>query len=57
MPRETFQRNLDELQDKLLTLGSMVESALLHSVKALKKQDVKAARQLIAQDRLVNETA
>jgi len=55
MPRETFQRNLDELQDKLLTLGSMVESALLHSVKALKKQDVKAARQLIAQDRLVNE--
>jgi phosphate transport system protein len=55
MPRETFQRNLDGLQDKLLTLGSLVESALLDSVKTLKKRDMNAARQLIAQDRLINE--
>ena len=55
MPRETFQRSLDALQDKLLTLGSLVESALLDSVKTLKKRDSKAARRLIAQDRLINE--
>lgn len=55
MPRETFQHNLDALQDKLLTLGSLVESALLESVRTLKTRDMQSARQLIAQDRLVNE--
>jgi hypothetical protein len=28
MPRETYQRNLRELQDEVLVLGSMVEKAL-----------------------------
>ncbi|MBN1580342.1 MAG: phosphate signaling complex protein PhoU [Anaerolineae bacterium] len=55
MPRETFQHNLDTLQDKVLTLGSLVESALIESAQTLKKRDMKAARQIIAQDRSINE--
>ena len=29
MPRQTFERELQDLQDDLLSLGSMVEKALL----------------------------
>lgn len=56
MPRETFHHDLDALQDKLLALGSRVEGALLDSVRGLKRRDHRLCRQLIAQDRLINET-
>ncbi len=55
MPRETFHHELEALQDKLLAMGSRVEGALLDSVHALKKRDHKACRQVIIQDRLINE--
>lgn len=55
MPRETFGRSLQALQDDMLILGSMVENALTESVAALLRRDQDASRQLIAQDRLVNE--
>jgi phosphate transport system protein len=55
MPRETFDRELQKLQDSLLTLGSMVEQALRDSVTSLRKKDLDASRQIIAQDRVVNE--
>jgi phosphate transport system protein len=54
MPRQTFERELQELQDDLLSLGSMVEKALLDAVKTLERRDRKASRQLIAQDRVIN---
>ncbi|MBN1640424.1 MAG: phosphate signaling complex protein PhoU [Anaerolineae bacterium] len=54
MPRETFDRDLRRLQDELLVLGSVVERALAESVRALKYRDHKRARQVIAEDRLVN---
>lgn len=55
MPRETFGRSLQALQDDMLILGSMVENALTESVAALLRRDQDTSRQLIAQDRLVNE--
>jgi phosphate transport system protein len=55
MPRETFEHELQRLQDEILVLGSMVEDAITESVDALKRQDADGARRLIAQDRLINE--
>ena len=55
MPRQTFERELRDLQDDLLSLGSMVEKALLDAVKTLKQRDIEASRKLIAQDRAINE--
>jgi len=55
MPRQTFERELQRLQDELLVLGSMVEHAIADSVDALKKRDLEWSRQLVADDRLINE--
>jgi phosphate transport system protein len=55
MPRETFERDLQELEDELLTLGSMVGQAIIDSVASLKERDLDEARRLIAQDREMNE--
>jgi phosphate transport system protein len=54
-PRETFDRELQRLQDEILALGSMVENALVESVEILKWRDMEGSRRLIAQDRLINE--
>jgi len=55
MPRETFDRELQRLQDEILVLGSMVENAITESVEVLKRRDFEGSRRLIAQDRLINE--
>jgi len=55
MPRETFEREMQRLQDELLVLGSMVEDALMDSVEVLKRRDMEGSRRLIAQDRRINE--
>jgi len=55
MPRETFERELQRLQDETLALGSMVENAITDSVEILKRRDTEGARRLIAADRRVNE--
>jgi phosphate transport system protein len=55
MPRDTFDRQLQHLQDDTLALGSMVENALTESVEVLKRRDMEGSRRLIAQDRQVNE--
>lgn len=54
MTRTRYEKQLQGLQDELLVLGSLVCKALLDSVDILKRQDLDAARQLIANDRLVN---
>ncbi len=55
MVRETFDRELQRLQDEVLVLGSMVEEAIIESVEVLKRRDVEGSRRLIAQDRVINE--
>jgi phosphate transport system protein len=54
MPRESFDRNLRELQDDVLVLGSMVAKAIERSTEALRKRDLELARQVIADDGKIN---
>lgn len=55
MPRETFEAEIQQVKDNVLVLGSMVEQALLDSVEALKKRDIKAAEKVFIEDRAINK--
>jgi phosphate transport system protein len=56
MTRETFDRELQRLQDEVVILGGLVEKAIVQSVEVLKQRDLEGARRLIAQDRrVINE--
>jgi phosphate transport system protein len=55
MPREAFERDLQELEDELLSLGSRVEQAITDSVASLKERDREQAERLVEQDRELNE--
>ena len=55
MPREAYQRNLKELQDEVLVLGSMIEKALERSMQALKGRDLDLAKQVLAEDKQVDK--
>ena len=53
--RTTFHKRLRDIQDELLAMGSMVEKAISLSVDALKKRNLKLAKQVIADDQKINE--
>jgi phosphate transport system protein len=55
MPREPFERRLQEVKDDVLVIGSMVEKALDGSIEALKKRNLTLAHQIIADDAQINE--
>ncbi len=55
MLRQSFEDELTRLQDEVLVMGSMVESAIVDSVEFLKKRDFEGSRRLIDNDRLINE--
>ena len=55
MARKTFESEIQHVKDNVLILGSMVEKALLDSVEALKKRDIKAAEQLFEADNEINK--
>jgi len=55
MPRNAFDRELKDLEQKLQDLGRMVEEALVEAVDALKHRDLEKASQIIDADRSVNE--
>ena len=44
MLRKTFENEIQQVKDDVLLLGSMVEQAILNSVDALKKRDIKASQ-------------
>jgi phosphate transport system protein len=50
-----FEKKLKQLEHDVLSLGDMVERAIYRSVEALKGRDLAAARQIIADDRKINE--
>jgi phosphate transport system protein len=54
MTRQSFDRDLQRLQDELVALGSIVEEALVKSVEQLKRRDFRASQRLIAADAEVN---
>jgi phosphate transport system protein len=55
MPRNAFDRELKDLEQKLQDLGRMVEEALVEAVDALKHRDLEKASRIIDADRSVNE--
>ena len=54
MPRRGFEAELQALQDDLLTLGSMVEKAIVKSIDSLKRRDFALAQKVIEEDALIN---
>ena len=48
MLRQTYERDLERLQDDVLALGGMVEEAITASVASLKRRDMEASERLIA---------
>ena len=55
MLRKTFETEIKQVKDEILVLGSMVEQAIIDSVDALKKRDIKASERIFAGDRAINK--
>jgi len=55
MLRKTFESEIQQVKDEVLVLGSMVEEALLNTVEALKKRDIKASEEILKADTLINK--
>ena len=55
MPRTDFDRSLQQIQDELLMLGSMVEKSIDRSVMALKSRDLPLSKTVIDDDDLIDD--
>lgn len=55
MPRETLDRQIHELQEEVLLLGSMIEQAMSDAVDALTRRDIASARSVYDGDQSINE--
>ena len=55
MVRKTFENDIQQVKDEVLMLGSMVEHAIIGSVEALKKRDLKASEKIMAEDKEINK--
>lgn len=53
--RTTFDQDLQALRNKVIRLGSMVDTAIGRSMQALKERDQSLAHQIIAEDEQINE--
>jgi len=52
--RPTLDRSLEEVRDNLLRLASMVDSAIVHDIRALVERDCSLAQQVSNDDALLN---
>ena len=55
MPRVDFDRDLRQLQDDLLFLGSMVEKAISKALEALKNKDFPASKKILEEDDIIDQ--
>ncbi|WP_224449003.1 phosphate signaling complex protein PhoU [Haloprofundus salilacus] len=55
MPREQFQRDLDELRDEVLAMGETVVARFRKTLSALETRDAERARSLAERDHEINE--
>ena len=55
MVRKTFESEIQQVKDDILILGSMVEKALLDSVEAMRKRDLKWSERLFQEDKEINK--
>ncbi|MSQ29534.1 MAG: phosphate signaling complex protein PhoU [Dehalococcoidia bacterium] len=54
MTRELFHRELAELQDEVLALGSMTEKAILDAMEALRDGDARWSQKIVEEDLRIN---
>jgi phosphate transport system protein len=54
MSRQLFNKELTDLHDAVLVMGSMVEKALLDSMESLRKGDVQWSKKIIDDDDVIN---
>ncbi len=54
MTRVIFDKQLSEIQQEMLLMGTQVESAIDRSIQALKERDPALAREVIADDSKIN---
>lgn len=55
MPRESLDKQIKQIEDEILVLGSMVEESIFKSVAALKNRDEKLSHEVIQNDEIINE--
>lgn len=55
MPRENLDKQIQQIEDEILVLGSMVEEAVYKSVAALKDRDENKSHDVISNDETINE--
>ena len=55
MTRITFERQLGDVQEDMLVMADMVETAIERSIVALKNRDVNLARDIIVEDIRIND--
>jgi phosphate transport system protein len=55
MPRETFDEQINELQEDLLAVGDLVDGAIERSIQSLANRDLELAQQIIDEDALINQ--
>jgi phosphate transport system protein len=53
--RSVFERQLSEVQEDMLVMAGMVESAISQSIEALRVRDVALARRIIQNDATINK--
>ena len=54
MTRETLDRKINQMLDEILILDSLVETATLEAIQALKQHDLAAAQRIYRDDALIN---
>jgi phosphate transport system protein len=54
MTRTVFTQSMQQMQEEMLQLGSMVEKAVARSIEALRNQNVQLAQQVIENDEHIN---
>ncbi|MDK1028285.1 MAG: phosphate signaling complex protein PhoU [Anaerolineae bacterium] len=55
MTRKIFENELQQVKDDVMGLGSMVAQALLDSIEALKKRDLKESKKILKTDQEIND--
>jgi phosphate transport system protein len=55
MPRETLDREIHQLQDEILTLGSLVEQNMLDAMQSLKSRNISQSQKVLSVDQVVND--
>ena len=54
-PREKFHRDLGQLKNDLLTMGSMVEKAIARSIEALRQRDLELSWDVVREDDYIDD--